>query len=338
MTRLSDLSAQQPHATQALATAVRSGRLHHAYILAGPPEANADRLALAVAQSLVCQSRSDVDACETCPGCRKLLSGSHPDFLRVEPDDKGNIAIDAIRLLTGRLALKAAESPHKVAYLRDADQMNPAAQNALLKTLEEPPGSSIFLLTTTRWRSLLPTVRSRSLTLRLAPLTRQGATQALIQAGIPEQSAQPLAALVGSDVERAQAMLANGADEIIVTLTGALAPTATIDAILKVAADLGAERERADLALTLLEVGVRDALAARHGANTDQVYVSPLWLAPHAEHFPERLVATGRRLQQLRRAKAMNPNRTLSLEGILLLLAGKLGAEPSLPTGSSRFA
>jgi DNA polymerase-3 subunit delta' len=266
------------------------------------------------------------------------LANSHPDVVRVDPDDKGNIAIDAIRVLTSRLALKAAEASHKVAYIRDADLMNPAAQNALLKTLEEPPGASCFILTTTRWRTLLPTVRSRSLTLRLAPLAREGAAQTLCAQGLPEAHAQPLAALVGPDLDRAQAMLANGLDEILATLTAALGSDCSVDTILKTAAELGAERDRADLAMTLIEVGIRDALAQRHGAPAAHLYVQPLWLSAHAERHPERLAAAGLRIQQLRRARAMNPNRTLGLEGILLLLAGKLGTERIASTGSSRFA
>ena len=325
MHRLSELQAKQPHAVEALAAAVQSGRLHHAYILAGPPEAGGDLLAATVAASLVCTNRQASDACGDCAGCRKTASGNHPDILKVTPDEKGAISIDAIRVLASRLSLKAAEAMIKVAVVLEADAMTPAAQNALLKTLEEPPGATCFLLTTSRWRSLLPTVRSRSLTLRLAPLPRLGAWQALVSAGMTPDLARPLAALVGPDAVRGRGLVEQGAPEILSSLKTALSPDASLETLLGIAADLGADRQRTELALAILEVELRDRLAQVHRSSPESLYleVSPCTPAG-AGPVADRLTLAAERLQELRRVRSLNINRTLSLESLLMLITGRL--------------
>jgi DNA polymerase III subunit delta' len=323
MLKLSELKTAQPHAVEVLSAAVRSGRLHHAYILAGPVEAGADTVASALATSLVCSNRQDADGCGACSGCKKATSGSHPDILRVAPDDKGGISIDAVRLLTGRLGLKAAESLTKVVIITRADAMNSPAQNALLKTLEEPPGATCFLLTTARWRALLPTVRSRSLTLRLAPLPRLGAWPALVTAGIPLELARPLAALVGPDAERSRELVELGAPEVLTSLKRALRPDATLETLLGVAADLGADRQRTDLALAMLEVEVRDRLAHAYDTSPEALYLESPAEAPNTK-LAARLALAAERLQELRQARNLNLNRTLGLESLLMLLTGRL--------------
>jgi DNA polymerase-3 subunit delta' len=323
MMALSSLRSEQPHAVGVLATAVSSERMHHAYLLAGPEEAGADRLAAAVAASLVCTDRRDVDACGACAGCRKQAGGNHPDVIFVAPDDKGNIGIDTIRALSGRLALRAAESAIKVAILERADGMKPPAQNALLKTLEEPPGATCFLLTSARVRMLLPTVRSRCQTVRLAPRPREGAWRTLVEAGFTPEVARPIAALVGPDTTRAQSMLDRGAEEIVSNLRQALRADTPLGDLIRIAGDLGADRDRADLALAFLEVEVRDRLARAHGATSELLFTEPDASVP-ATH----LSAAAERLTEVRRFRAINANRTLALENILLAAAGHGQPQP----------
>jgi DNA polymerase-3 subunit delta' len=236
----------------------------------------------------------------------------------VVPDDKGNISIDTVRNTCGRLALRASEGPTKVAVVLQADAMKPPAQNALLKTLEEPPGSTCFVMTTTRLRMLLSTVRSRCQTIRLAPRRREGAWRVLSQAGIDEEVARPLGALVGPDPERAQALLDKGAPEIIATLRSALAPGAPLPVIIEAAADLAADRERTDLALALIEVEVRDRLAHACGATFDHLLTQPV-----SSGSLQHLSAAASRLQSLRRFKTLNINRSVALETVLFTLAGR---------------
>jgi DNA polymerase-3 subunit delta' len=317
MVALSSLRSEQPHVVEVLSTAVSSDRLHHAYLLAGPEEAGAPAFASALASSLVCNDRQEADGCGECAACRKHAGGNHPDVIQVAPDEKGKISIDTVRALSNRLSLRAAESETKVAIIEQADAMKPPAQNALLKTLEEPPGATCFILTTARVRMMLPTVRSRCQTLRLVPRRREGAWQALVEAGIDNDVARPLAALVGPDPARAQVLLDKGADEIVTSLRQDLAVDASLAAIIHIAGDLGADRERADLALAILEVEVRDRLARARGAGDDLLYTES-----DSEVTTDRLSAAAERLMDIRRFRVLNINRTMALETVLLAVTG----------------
>lgn len=317
---LSSLQTTQPRAVAVLRAAVSNGRLHHAYLLAGPAEAGAKSLAQAVAAALVCKAPVAGDGCLECSACRKLFSGNHPDVVSISPDEKGAISIDTVRELSRRLSLRSTEAARKVVLFAQADAMAAPAQNALLKTLEEPPGPTCFLLTTARPRTLLPTIRSRCQTLRLAPPEKLGAWQALAQAGITAELARPLAALVGSDSSRAQELVDQGVAEILSGLRQALSPDVGVSELLGVAADLGATRERANLALALLEVEVRDRLACAHGVNASRLYLDPV----SSELPTSRLAQAASRLAQLRRVQALHVNRTLAIETVLLTLTGRL--------------
>ena len=146
-------------------------RFSHAYIVTGPPEA-AMAAAQTLAQAMVCEHpREDGSPCGTCRHCRKALDGAHPDiiFLSRLTDDKGKpkreIYVDQIRELAASAAILPNEAERKVYIIREAETLNPAAQNALLKLLEEPPAFDAFLLVAAGTAPLLETVRSRCVTL-----------------------------------------------------------------------------------------------------------------------------------------------------------------------------
>ena len=105
-----------------------------------------------------------------CAACTRIARGVHPDVLVVEPGDNGSIKIDQVREIVDRAAYRPFEGRRRVVIIDEADALVPAAQNALLKTLEEPPPSSVFILVTSRPDVLLPTVRSRCPQLRFRPL------------------------------------------------------------------------------------------------------------------------------------------------------------------------
>jgi DNA polymerase-3 subunit delta' len=109
-----------------------------------------------------------VDACGECASCRRIARGVHPDVLVVEPGDSGSIRIEQVRDVIDRSAYRPFEGRRRVVVVDQADALVPAAQNALLKTLEEPPSSSVFVLVTARPDALLPTVRSRCIRLWFA--------------------------------------------------------------------------------------------------------------------------------------------------------------------------
>jgi DNA polymerase III subunit delta' len=155
-----------------IARAALRGTLPPSVIFAGPEGVGKRKAAIALAQFFNCPNRSDRDSCGTCPSCSRIARGVHADVLVVEPGDTGAIKIDQVRDAIERTAYRPFEGRRRVVVVDDADALNVEAQNALLKTLEEPPAASTFVLVTSKPDVLLPTVLSRCPRLqfgRLAP-------------------------------------------------------------------------------------------------------------------------------------------------------------------------
>ena len=150
-----------------LARSIRQDSLPPSLVFAGPDGIGKRLTALATAQALNCPNRPEttagpgIDACGVCPTCARIARGVHPDVLLVEPGETGSIKIDSVRDIIDRAAYRPFEGRRRVVIIDEADALVAAAQNALLKTLEEPPPSSVFMLITSRPDMLLPTVRSR---------------------------------------------------------------------------------------------------------------------------------------------------------------------------------
>jgi len=146
-----------------LATAHGSGRLPHGLLLHGPDGVGKEHFAAVLAAGLLCRNRSaGLAPCGECAECALTLAGSHPDlhWLR-RPEDRKSIGIDAVRETCEQLAMTSLRGGHRVAIIAPAQLMTIAAQNALLKTLEEPAPRTLLVLVTSRPSGLLPTLRSR---------------------------------------------------------------------------------------------------------------------------------------------------------------------------------
>ncbi len=195
-----------------LANAITAGRLPQVLLLTGPRGGGKQRVALWIAQRLMCQAPASTEPCGTCPPCRKVLGLGHPDvhwFVPVPrpkagdadkqrdevaesleaamaerrtnglwgpPDGMASHGIASARLVQQRASLTAAEGGWRVFIVGRAERLvpqesSPEAANALLKLLEEPPPRSLFVLTTAEPGLVLPTIRSRSVPIRLARLT-----------------------------------------------------------------------------------------------------------------------------------------------------------------------
>lgn len=223
---------------------------------------------------MLCERPRGADACGQCTACVKMETG-HPDVHVIDTDEK-LLKVDAIREGTAALQLRPTEGRFRVLIIRDADRMNPQSQNALLKTLEEPPGQAHLILTTARPRSLLVTVLSRCLKIAFMPVST-GAIAELLAArrGLSSASARVLAALSGGAPGRAfaadaEAVLA--ARDRAAELDRALDPggPGTVRAALAAAEGLNETPEEMRSTLDLLGVWLRDQLlVATRGAGED---------------------------------------------------------------------
>ena len=198
------------HVLDLTARAAVRGSLPPSLIFAGPDGVGKRLAAISLAQFFNCLSpsagdpESAPDACGHCTVCRRIARGVHADVLLIEPGDSGSIKVDQARGAIERSAYRPFEGRRRVVIVDDADAMEAPAQNALLKTLEEPPAASTFVLVTGRPDLLLPTVRSRCQRVRFAPLSPADIAQVLIRDhGFAEHDAHAAAALADGSLGRA---------------------------------------------------------------------------------------------------------------------------------------
>jgi len=156
----------QERALTILSRALEGGRVSHAYLFVGPEGVGRETVALSFFWYLVCEKKQ---ACGECRPCLKFLKGLHPDFHILEPSGK-SIKIEQIRNLEAKLQLHPVESKYRLILLPAAETLTREAANALLKSLEEPPPQTIFVLIAQTPESLLPTIVSRCQLLRFRPL------------------------------------------------------------------------------------------------------------------------------------------------------------------------
>jgi DNA polymerase III subunit delta' len=157
---------------EALRGALICGRLHHAYLFVGMEGVGKKVIALGLAKAIHCSATAG-DFCGECTDCARIQDGNHPDVRIIEPlTGKKEIGIQQIRDLEKKLNFRSFSGKKKIAILDPATLMNLSAQNALLKTLEEPPENSLIILITATDGGLLPTLRSRCLRLVFGPIAR----------------------------------------------------------------------------------------------------------------------------------------------------------------------
>ena len=188
-----------------LARAIGNGTLTPSLILSGPDGVGKRLTAVAIAQALNCTDRpsSSVEACGVCGACRRIERGAHGDVQIVEPGDNGSIKVDQIRAAIDRAVYRPFEGRKRVTIIDDADTLMDSAQNALLKTLEEPLPASVFILVTSRPDVLLTTVRSRCAHLRFGRLQSAEVAEVLEKQGLSHTDALAAAAVSDGSVRRA---------------------------------------------------------------------------------------------------------------------------------------
>lgn len=162
-------------------TAIETGQVSHAYIINGETGSGRHMLADAFAKALQCESRQQTDSCDICKSCLQAESGNHPD-IRYITHEKASISVDDIReQLNNDIQIKPYSSPYKIYIISDANKMTEQAQNALLKTIEEPPAYAVVLLLTDNMDALLPTIQSRCVTMNTKPINKEDIAAYLVK-------------------------------------------------------------------------------------------------------------------------------------------------------------
>ena len=226
-----------------LARAIKAETLPPSLIFAGPDRVGKRAAAVAVAQVLNCTAVVSpgglfaVDACGECLACRRIEKQKHFDVHLLEPQDTGNINVEAVRDVLGQTAYKPYEGRRRVVIIDDADALGASGQNALLKTLEEPPPSLVSILVTHRDQELLPTVRSRCPVVRFAPVAADEIGRWLVQDGLPETRAHAVAAvargslsLARETAERGVEQVREAAERVLAAVADARDPRARLEA------------------------------------------------------------------------------------------------------------
>ncbi len=175
----------QDHAVRQLSAGIVSGRLSHAYLLAGPPQVGKGTLALNLAQAVNCLSDASERPCGACRQCQRIALAQHADVrtigLEQADGNRKEIGIDEVRDLEHQAHLEPYEGAYRVFIFDGAESMSEAAANALLKTLEEPPPQCLLVLVSSNEDALLPTIRSRCRRIELVPLPEDAVIRYLVE-------------------------------------------------------------------------------------------------------------------------------------------------------------
>lgn len=299
---------------------VSSGRIAHAYLFIGPEGTGRKMAAEAFISALFCGKD---DACGVCPTCRKLAAGSHPDLHLVQPDGQF-IKIDQVRDLQRELSYRPYEAPRKACIIDGADRLNQSSGNALLKTLEEPPGNALMILLATTADNVLPTIRSRCQQLLFSGIPTEEVESFLRAGGTDAETAQVAASLADGSIARALALC----NEDIMAHRSAIVTAACglsrqdMLPMFALGEMFDKEREKATQALELLTSFWRDMLLLRSGS--DRVVNRDLLALLRRETDKRTERAIMENIEQLGRARGAilrNANVRLALDVLSMKLA-----------------
>lgn len=189
-----------------ISSAVQADAVSHAYILNGERGSGKRLLANLFAMSLQCQNRAeDGEACGKCQSCKQAHSGNQPDIIKVTHEKPNTISVDDIRTqVNNDIVIKPYSSKYKIYIIPEADLMSAQAQNALLKTIEEPPEYAVIMLLTENAEALLPTIRSRCVMMKLRNIKDQLVKKYLMeQMEIPDYKADVCVAFAQGNMGKA---------------------------------------------------------------------------------------------------------------------------------------
>lgn len=314
----------QDRALTVLARSLSLKRVAHAYLFTGIEGCGKKKSALALIQAVFCGKD---DPCGVCPACRKVACGQHPDLHILEPDG-AFIKIDQVRELQKELSYRPFEAPKKACIIDGAEKLNNSSGNALLKTLEEPPGDALLILITPERSKVLKTILSRCQELAFQPLSGALIEDRLVRDGFPTQAARVAATLAGGSMRRGieiatEGVLA-GRNEFLERVTSL--SLGDIGRLFAAAEEYGGDKEKLPELLDLLLSFLRDVLifsATPEGlANADLKELVARVARRLSREKSMRLVEN---LMEMRRQLARNVNPRLALEVFFMNLAEALG-------------
>jgi len=310
----------QDRAIAILRRSISIGRVSHAYLFSGIEGCGKRKTALAFVQAVFCGSD---EACGICPSCRKVTNGQHPDLHILEPDG-AFIKIDQIRELQKELAYRPFEAPKKVCIIDGAEKLNLSSGNALLKTLEEPPGEALMILIAPERSAVLQTILSRCQSLSFQPLPADLIEGRLVRDRFPAEAARVAATLSGGSLRRGIEIATDGVLEgrggfleRIIALK-----LKDITSLFAAAEEFAADKEGLPGLLELLLSFLRDVLIYRSTpdalANADLVQ---LIAREAARRSDEQIMELIEQLIAMRRMLARNVNARLALEVFFMRFA-----------------
>ena len=249
--------------------AAKAGRLPHAYILNGPSGSGKKTFAAYMAAALLCENGPEAGPCGTCSSCIKAKTHNHPDIIWTEHEKKTVLSVQEIReQLVDTVSVAPYYGPYKIYIVSDAQLLNEHGQNALLKTIEEPPEYVLIFILTENADTFLDTVRSRCIRLDMESLSREQIEAVLLEKGVSPGEARECAAFARGNLGLALSLSEGGTmrtlkDASIKTLKN----MENLDAfeLFQQASDLD-DRETGAKVLEIMLKWYRDVLLAKTGA------------------------------------------------------------------------
>lgn len=319
---------------------VRNGRLAHAYLFHGEARIGKWMTAVRLAQALNCEQPSNTDnsdSCGRCRSCVQIAARTHPDCFVIEPDPESaspQIKIEQVREIEQQFVYRPLVGERKICLIDEADRLTIGAANALLKTLEEPPGHGLFILVTSRPHALPITIRSRCHALRFtAPARTQVEAAVILMRELPPADARFLAVL--ADGRIGEALATNIVDvrarqhEWLALVKPQTLASST--AILSAAESL-AKSDRGEETLGWLTRWIRDLVILITGGAHDQIlHFDQL---TDLRHYAQRadidlLLTLLDDIERIRQQATRHPNMQMALEATFFRLREALGLVPT---------
>ena len=188
-----------------LQNALKTGNISHAYIINGERYSGKEFIAKVFAMALQCE-KGEIDPCNECHACKQALGNNQPDIIHVTHEKPNIISVDDIRDQVNKdIIIKPYACDRKIYIINEAEKMNNQAQNALLKTLEEPPEYAVIILLTSNLEALLPTILSRCVVLNMKPVEDKLVKEFLMkEVKVPDYKAEVCAAFARGNIGKAK--------------------------------------------------------------------------------------------------------------------------------------